>query len=275
MDAVVVGHVTNDRLQGGVNPGGSVLYAGLALQALGARVTAITAHGPDFVGAEALSSLGAAHTARCARTCTFEERYREGAREAWLVASADPLLPRDVQADLVLLCPVAGEIDDPRPWSRRATFRAAILQGWLRRFDAGGQMHPRPLAEPDAFTGFHFLCCSEEDLAADRGLERQLLSRVEVLAVTLGAGGARVHARGGSWAIPSYPADARDPTGAGDVFAAVLAWGLWRGEPVALAGLRAARAGAWAVECMGLEGARRAGQVLAFEPDLTRAKILP
>jgi 1D-myo-inositol 3-kinase len=274
MDAVVVGHVTNDRLESGLGPGGAVLHAGLALQALGAQVTAITAHGPEFVGTEALASLGGARAARCARTCTFDERYRDGRRQARLLAAAEQLQPEEVSADLLLLAPVAGEIDDPRQWVPRAGFRAAALQGWLRRFDAQGRMHAAPLARPDAFQGFDLLCCSEEDFAADPELEQGLRSRAEVVAVTLGAGGARVHSRGASWTVPSYPADERDPTGAGDVFAAVLAWGLCRGDSVVLAALRATRAGAWAVERIGLEGARRAGDVRTFDPDLSLARPL-
>jgi sugar/nucleoside kinase (ribokinase family) len=274
MDAVVVGHVTNDRLESGLNPGGSVLYAGLALRALGARVTAITAHGPEFVGTDALASLGSARVAECAGTCTFDERYRGGRRRARLLSVAEPLHPEEVSADLVLLAPVAGEIDDPEPWVRRAGFRAAALQGWLRRFDAQGRMRAARLAQPDAFRGFDLVCCSEEDLAVDPELEAALQSRVAVVAVTLGALGARVHAQGASWTVPSYPADERDPTGAGDVFAAVLAWGLCCGDSVVLAALRATRAAAWAVERIGLEGAARAAEVRAFEPDLSLARPL-
>jgi sugar/nucleoside kinase (ribokinase family) len=274
MDAVVVGHVTNDRLESGLSPGGAVLYAGLALQALGARVTAITAHGPEFVGADALASLGSARVAHCARTCTFDERYRGGRRRARLLAAAEPLQPEEASADLVLLGPVAGEIDHPERWVRRAGFRAAALQGWLRHFDAQGRMQAARLPEPDAFRGFDLVCCSEEDLAVDPELEPALQSRVAVVAVTLGALGARVHAHGESWTVPSYPADERDPTGAGDVFAAVLAWGLCRGDSVVLAALRASRAAAWAVERIGLEGTRRAGDVRTFQPDLSLARPL-
>jgi sugar/nucleoside kinase (ribokinase family) len=274
MDAVVVGHVTNDRLESGLSPGGAVLYAGLALQALGARVRAITAHGPEFVGVDALASLGGSRVTACARTCTFEEHYRGGRRRARLLATAERLQPEEVSADLVLLGPVAGEIGDPEPWVRRAGFRAATLQGWLRSFDAQGQMRADRPVEPDAFRGFDLLCCSDEDLAGEPQLEQALRPRVAVMAVTLGALGARVHAHGASWTIPSYPADERDPTGAGDVFAAVLAWGLCRGDSAVLAALRANRAGAWAVERIGLEGARRAGEVQTFEPDLRLARPL-
>jgi ribokinase len=46
--------------------------------------------------------------------------------------------------------------------------------------------------------------------------------------VTRGAAGCRIVAPEGSWQIPAFPVDAVDPTGAGDAFAAGVAYGLAR-----------------------------------------------
>jgi ribokinase len=97
-----------------------------------------------------------------------------------------------------------------------------------------------------------------------RPLPASLLSRVDVLVVneheaaqlgdvpcevvvTLGAQGARV----GSTAIPSYDVEVVDTTGAGDCFAAALAWGIGHGEDLVTAATRATRAASLSVRSLG------------------------
>jgi hypothetical protein len=48
LTALVCGHVTLDRVAGGLVPGGSAYYAAHALAALGAEVRVLTAAGPDY-----------------------------------------------------------------------------------------------------------------------------------------------------------------------------------------------------------------------------------
>jgi hypothetical protein len=166
------------------------------------------------------------------RTTTFEHVNTGGRRRSWLRATAEPV-DEEVDADVVFLCPVAGEVG-PRCFRRGAGTRVvgAGLQGWLRATGPGGEVVPRalpPLAGADAWFA------SAEDVAAPPDLPG-------IVAWTAGEAGADVRV-GGAWHhVRAYPTTAIDPTGAGDVFAAafLVAWA--RGEPP----LRAAAIGACA-----------------------------
>ncbi|GGV73352.1 MULTISPECIES: ribokinase [Streptomyces] len=77
---------------------------------------------------------------------------------------------------------------------------------------------------------------------------RALLARgPRSVVVTLGAEGALVASAEGLTRVPSVAVDAVDTTGAGDAFAAALAWRLGTGVPLAEAAAYAARVGAAAV----------------------------
>src|SRR5262249_6395500 len=106
-----VGHVTNDRLEGGVFPGGSALYAGLAAAQLGAQVRLITSFGPDFVGAPLLSSTGIQLQATLSDRTTFFEAVPCGGRRGWrALARAAPLTQAATNVDVLFACPVLDEV---------------------------------------------------------------------------------------------------------------------------------------------------------------------
>lgn len=87
-------------------------------------------------------------------------------------------------------------------------------------------------------------------IVANRGEATELgLSPSETVVVTLGSDGARV----GAVTVPPFPADAVDPTGAGDAFTAAFAVALGEGCDVYEAALRGNAAGSWAVRVAGAE----------------------
>lgn len=224
----------------------------------------------------------------------FENRYRaDGSREQRLRSRAAPI-PESAVApavaalppgSAVLYAPIADELPGRGPLPRPAgpgSFAAAIPQGLLRRADP--ETGRITLAAPDGFArrlaGLDLVCLDEdearaaglraaglragpaadragEDLGAGRGARRPLL------AVTKGATGAILlgpsppdpaAAAARPISVPAFPARAVDPTGAGDVFAAALLFGLRRGEPPRRAALRAAAAAALTVEAPGVAG---------------------
>jgi sugar/nucleoside kinase (ribokinase family) len=229
---VTVGHVTNDALADAVHPGGAALYAGLAAQLLGAEVTLLTRAGPDFVGSHLLGLLHAAQVQPAPRTTAFDERYTGAGRSVRLLYQAAPVDAAVPPADVVLLCPVADEVPSSALALRPTRLLAAGLQGWLRAFGKDGAVAARSLPDARAFSGCGLVSCSEEDLA---GLGPRTLSAlratVPLVAVTDGASGARLYQGQKGWHIPPLSVAAQDPTGAGDVFLAVLALYLARGTP--------------------------------------------
>lgn len=251
---LTVGHVTNDCLVDAIHPGGAALYGALAAQALGAEVTLLTRAGADFVGSHLLQQLPGAHVLPAPRTTAFEERYVDGRRSVRLLARAAPIDGPLPAADVVLLCPVANEVS-PSVLAIRPRLLAAGLQGWLRAFGPDGTAAPVPLADVGAFAGCGLVCCSEEDLAG-LGPEtlQALRATVPLVAVTDGASGARLYQGPLGWHIPPLRVEAVDPTGAGDVFFAVLSLQLAGGmAPLEAAGW-AACAGAVTVTSAGPTG---------------------
>ncbi len=82
-----------------------------------------------------------------------------------------------------------------------------------------------------------------------------LLGRVPRVVVTQGRDGVTAAEAGGVCSLPAYPAHTVDPTGAGDVFSAALAWAVLRGGTLRQAASAAAVAGAMSTEGFGGEGA--------------------
>ena len=101
-------------------------------------------------------------------------------------------------------------------------------------FDPGQSL---PIWEPEALSRCigqsDMLICNEYELGMinnSTGLSQgELAGMVEHLVVTLGAEGAEFHSEGASERVPVVPADAVDPTGAGDAFRGGLIKGLAHG----------------------------------------------
>lgn len=292
--ALVVGHLSEDRTPDGPRLGGAAAYAGLLLRRWGVPTAILTAADAGFPFLEEFPEefadefadefAGTALTRLDSPTRTvFENRYRaDGSREQRLRSRAAPIpegvVARAVAAlppgSAVLYAPIAAELPGrgalPRPAGPGA-FAAAIPQGMLRRADPGtGRITltaPEDLA--GRLAGMDLVCLSEEEVRAaglrsappgggsapDRAPKRPLL------ALTKGAAGAVLlgpslpgAAAARPLRIPPVPAKAVDPTGAGDVFAAALLFGLRRGETPPEAARLAAAAAAFTVEAPGVAG---------------------
>ena len=246
-----LGHVTNDLLDSGPQPGGSVLYASLAAAALGARSRAVTVFGEDFTGRALFEAAGIALEARrSAVTSTFENRYRDGKRQERLLARADSLGAIELSADVVLACPVIGEVDLSRVRAR-ARVLGAGLQGWLRTADGEGRIGRATLGELSAFAACRAVFLSEHDVAPGDPLVERLIARCEIVALTRGREGARVYVAGEPFHVRALPVTEADPTGAGDVFAAAFLLALGRGAKPLEAAVEASCAASVVVEAPG------------------------
>jgi sugar/nucleoside kinase (ribokinase family) len=99
----------------------------------------------------------------------------------------------------------------------------ALAQGWLRQFDAEGNVSPRGWAGAAAdLAGVHALFLSESDLGPAGPPPSSLLAYAPLVAVTRGWEGLTLLTRTSTHFVPSLPKAELDPTGAGDVFAAAF-----------------------------------------------------
>jgi sugar/nucleoside kinase (ribokinase family) len=265
-DYLVVGHLSKDLLGGGgVAPGGTVLYAGLTAQNLGAQAAMVTALAPADSGllgqAEAAGVL--CHVRPSATTTTYALEYHGETRRLRLDERAAPLHPDDVppawrSAPILHLGPIAAELDALAPWD--TVLPHALLgvtpQGWLRTWDAAGWMRPAPwttarhlLARADV------LVMSAEDVGNDQEALMGYVALARLAVVTAGGDGATLYERGRALGhVPACRAEPVDFTGAGDVFMAAFLVGfresgdMWRAAEFAHA------AAAFAIEGIGGSG---------------------
>lgn len=245
---IVIGHAARDLLPtGGWRLGGTVTYAALTARRLGVRAGILTSGPPDVLAALAAAAPDVAlATVPAADATTFENIYVNGVRRQWLRARATPLGEADLpatwrQAEIVMLAPIAREVDPALAHAFPDALVGATPQGWLRRWDDAGHVFPDALGEAEsALASLRALILSiddlpppgaalvtAEDIPTTRPDAEQCITAwariVPLVAVTAGHQGARLFTRG--TAPVHFAADAVDevdPTGAGDVFAAAF-----------------------------------------------------
>ncbi|MEM4699920.1 MAG: PfkB family carbohydrate kinase [Candidatus Nezhaarchaeales archaeon] len=273
MKIAVAGHVTYDliyhgRLAKGRLLGGTAAYSSMLFARLFSRPLLTSKVGRDFEERDlALLAESAELNIKKSEgpTTKFEIRYVGKGRRLKLLSRCDPLDEEDLErmrgADLVLLGPVAGEIGPALLKEGLAEgFVAASIQGFLRRFGDDGRVSLAPSQEALAsLSRLSMLCGSSVEvmtLARGRDLRGALKKLVSLgpsyVAATMGGRGSRLAMRNTLLSAPCYPVSTIvDPTGAGDVYAGVLALLLSRGEDAAWAMSMATAAASFTVESLG------------------------
>jgi 1D-myo-inositol 3-kinase len=280
---VVIGHVTRDlHADGSTSIGGTATFAALAAQRLGVRAGIVTCAAPDLLVELPKVLAGVTVAARpSAASTVFENIYQGGHRRQYLRARADSIAGDQVPfvwqaARIVLLGPVAQELNPMVASCFPASLVGATPQGWLRRWDSAGLVTPVVWEQAAvALPLLRALVLSREDLAwydeamggepaSDQmgtGTLEQWRRLVPILVLTDGPNGATVYDDGGVRHFPAFRAVERDPTGAGDVFAAAFLIHLARSGNVAAAATFANCMASFVVERPGITGIPDAAQV--------------
>jgi sugar/nucleoside kinase (ribokinase family) len=255
---LVVGHVTWDLREGREELGGTVSYAALAARKLGWRAGILTSAGPELEPERDLPGIDV-FAARSAATTRFRNLYGDdGTRRQVLVSRGDPIdltvLPEAWRApEALLLGPVAGELGPGTALSFQADVVGVAAQGFLREFDGDGTVSPRDWRTPARdLEGAHVVFLSEHDLPDAERRAQELLATVPVVALTRGWRGLRLFTREGVQEVASLPRAEKDPTGAGDVFAAAFLLRYHEAADLLEAAVFAACAASCAVEGVGV-----------------------
>ncbi len=237
MRYLAIGHVTRDRTpDGGFTVGGTVTYAARTAQALGCRVWMVTSAADDLDLSTVLSGV-VIHRTRSAVTTTFENRYTPEGRTQVVRSVARPLTPEAVppswrEPDIVHLGPVARECDPSLVDLFPGAFVGLTPQGWMRRWDRDGRVSPAAWEQAEALLPrADAVVVSEEDVAGDEAVIARWARQARILVVTQGPAGCTLYVEGAAEQVPGFPAVEVDPTGAGDIFAAVFFVELRRGCP--------------------------------------------
>lgn len=227
-DYLLLGHITRDVLPDGTfTPGGTALYAARTAHLLGKRVAVVSA--PAELPTDWPDEIQIAFQPSPAPP-TFENRYTPSGRQQILHAAAAPIQLDSIPAawraaPVVHLGPVLAETPEQLVHVFPQALIGVTPQGWMRVWDATlpalvryQPWHPAAalLERIDA------LVLSIEDVQDDEALVASYARHCRLVALTRGARGATLFINGQPHAIPAFPATERDPTGAGDVFAAAL-----------------------------------------------------
>jgi sugar/nucleoside kinase (ribokinase family) len=254
-DYLVIGDLTRDLLPSGASaPGGTVLYAATTVARLGLGAAVLTAgdptQPPDLpVGVQAAVVLSPERS-------TFENRYTPDGRVQLLHALGARLsfddLPHDWRAaPVVHLGPLTGEFSLEMAARFPDSLVGVTPQGWMRAWDDPLPAPIRRVAwqpEPAQLRHVDVLVLSIEDVGGDEDLAASYARHCHLVAVTRGSRGSTLYIGGEPHQIDAFSAVERDPTGAGDVFAAALLLRLYEtGDPIAAASFASAVA-ACAVE---------------------------
>jgi sugar/nucleoside kinase (ribokinase family) len=227
LDYLMLGHFTRDLLPDGtITPGGTAFYAARTVDRLDRQVAVVSA--PADLPADWPTSIQLAFRPKLSPP-TFENRYTPQGRIQILHTDSGALALDDIpeawrNAGIVHLGPIAAET----PESFVHAFPHALLgvtpQGWMREW---GQL-PGPISyrpwqpAPALLRRIDALVLSIEDVHGDEALVESYARYCPLVALTRSAQGATLFLNGSPHHIPAFPAEERDPTGAGDVFAAAL-----------------------------------------------------
>jgi hypothetical protein len=227
-DYLMLGHFTRDVLPDGTTtPGGTSLYAALTAHRLGRNVGVVSAPAELPVGwPDAIQITFHASPA----PPTFENRYTPEGRKQTLHADSQPITIEVIPeawrtAPLIHLGPVLGETPEQLVDAFPDALLGVTPQGWMR---AWGEPLPGPVLyrpwqpAPRVLERIDALVLSIEDVRGDEALVMSYARHCALVALTRGAQGSTLFVRGVPHEIPAFPALERDPTGAGDVFAATL-----------------------------------------------------
>lgn len=257
---LVVGNACHDTLvsEGGTHEtlGGAVAYACAVLDGLSVPYRAVCKVGPDFLYRAELQARP--RVVPSSRTTRFLDTYAGGARRERVLERCEPILPEDLAGEgrvrVAIAAAVAGEVPPAtlRALRGRCDVLLADAQGLLRSFGPAGEVGLEPLDR----TGFADLAGQIDYLKVGEAeapfVDVDALRTRTTLLLTRGPRGCRVVGPGMDLEVDGFPADERDPTGAGDAFLAGFAAGLVQDLTEAKAALLGTFCGARAVEHLGV-----------------------
>ena len=223
---LAIGHVTKDLLpSGGYTIGGTATYASLAARKLGLSVAVLTSTSPDLDLAALMPDIRW-HIVPSPTATTFENIYEGEQREQFVYGTASLLTAAHLPAtckrsQVVLLCPVVGELG--LDWLE--AFPAALVgvtpQGWMRQWDDTGRVQAKPWLDAQRILSkVDVLVFSEDDVGRDEAVIQRFADWSRIAVVTRGSRGASVHWDGAWRHFQAFRVHEVDATGAGDVFAA-------------------------------------------------------
>jgi hypothetical protein len=274
LDYLLIGHVTQDVTPQGFMLGGTVSYSAMTAVTLGLKVGIITA-APDEVDLSALAAFPLLRIP-CEEATTYENIQTPQGRIQYLHKRAPTItaemIPENWRgASIVHFAPVAFEIDPILLDIFPNSFRCITPQGCMRTADKEQRVHFCDWADAETqLPKTAAAVISVEDVEFNEERIQQLQKFANILAVTEGEQGARVYWKSEVRHFNAPRVNVVDPTGAGDIFAAVFFARLFATRDAWLACAQAVQLATISVTRRGV-----AGMPTAQEIRSTLVEILP
>lgn len=259
IDFLTIGHICLDVTDDGLRIGGAAAYCSVVAGALGCRTAVVTssAEADDWRAQLPGTTI---HRLISPQTTIFENVYTPTGRIQTIHSVAGPIMHDDVpqawqRAPIVLLGPIAREVDPHILHLFSNSLVGVAPQGWLRTWDAAGHVCPGLWPEAEQFLRLAAaVFVSKEDLT-DSQMFAQYLEWSRLLIFTQAEEGCIVYFDDEVHHEPAWPGTVVDATGAGDVFAAAFMVRLHQtgGNPIEAARF-ANKIAAIAIGATGLQG---------------------
>ncbi|MEM7798895.1 MAG: PfkB family carbohydrate kinase [Chloroflexota bacterium] len=238
IEYLVVGTVTQDIVEDGLTPGGTVTYSGRIAQALGCKTAILTSARPDYDLSPFLNGIEV-HLIPSENNSVFDNIYQGNERIQILHSRSGDIRAQDVpetwhNTPVVHLGPLTNEVEPAMIDLFSNSMVGLTPQGWMRRWGEDGRIYAQSFpAEQELLCKAAATVISEEDLLDDTMLERYI-NWANILVMTQNYAGCTVFVDGESYQIPAPMIKLIEPTGAGDIFAAAFFVRLWQtdGDPI-------------------------------------------
>ena len=226
---LVAGHFSKDLLpDGSYQLGGTAAYAARTAHALGLRVGIVTSFPENELDTVNLPPEIHIFNIPTQDATTLTNTETPNGRAQRIHAQAAKLdlsqIPSNWQkTPIIHLGPIVQEMPSTLPTGFAPSLLGLTAQGWLRNWDAEGNISPSEWLEMEtSLKQAGAAVISIEDVQEDEELIEEMMLASRVLVVTEGAEGARLYWNGDLRRFPAPSVDVVDTTGAGDIFAAAF-----------------------------------------------------
>lgn len=258
IDFQTIGHLCHDWSPQGNVLGGTASYTSLFAKNLGLNVSILTSIGKDFEFQDTFKNIDLKIIPSLSTTY-FKNEYDGMNRQQFLLKKANNILsdhitPEIQKSKMVLLGPIANEIDFGVINKFQTSTVAICPQGWMRRWNSEGKVYHEMLNDWTVFSGADMVILSNEDINHQLELIPKLASIFKILVITKAESGAEVYQNNNKYTFPGFNANVIDPTGAGDTFAVAFLIRYYETNDIEQAAIFANCAAAFCIEQKGIKG---------------------
>jgi len=277
LDYLVVGHITQDLLPDGTSiTGGTVTYAAVCARNLGYKAGILTSSDPNQTFPE-LDGFSL-YIKPSQSTTTFENIQTDSGRQQILHKVASPLSAQDIPENIkhpriVHLGPLTNEIKLDLLYAFPDSFIGVTPQGFMRQRSEGNIVNFKEWENAEKYLKrADAVVLSIEDVGGNMRLIDDYASKTDILVLTEGYLGASVYWHGDirHFSAPKVPVI--DPTGAGDIFAAVFFTAFHHSKDPWLAAKKAVSIASASVSRVGIKGVPTPKEMRSFQIEIIEGK---